>query len=759
MPAKMMMECGPKCRSRKHAYELNVAISKGNLLEVQAYTNLCYNGAQLSDMQGRTALHMAASCGKVDLVEWLMEAMHGDVTKKDLESGWTALHRALFYGQLATARLLIQYKSDLYTRDHEGLGPLDIAMKDRVLIENVPAPVYESTSRHEVFTWGDNSNFTLGHSIEMGRNAPEVVDEFRKKHVGVKQVVMCKYHTVFLTTEGSVYTCGHGLGGRLGHPVEETCLVPKQVDGLKSEEVVEIAAARDHTLFLCQSGTVYSCGTNSCHQLGQHPTPDLCLVPKPINCKTIKGRNIIGICAGRFHTVLHTSTAAFTCGLNAGQLGHAKPKGDRKISQLRQVSWLNMKEVTIVSVKCSDAATVVLTADGEIYVLHEYQCRKMASNRADIQRLCVVGGNLDHTDSQILRENGGRQLIISYLNTSGKVFIWHEKSPSLKRAHWLIKRQLYVKDFILSENSVAIVTDLGEVFICPMSNKPTPVRESSSVTKESNEGEFGRMSLMDLLMQEETEELQVRKVPNVHRAMYITGDKKGRDFATLQTMPNYCLTDVPSISVTEMTECFSKLLDEVDEYDLIHDLILQVHEQRWPVHKYILVNRCANFPSLLANKSQTLNEMDIPVIELNDLHPQILEQLLQFVYTDTCDLLTIGAKFVLSEESTKHDEIFQLDLDDFDGDSEVVAGNKKLSAYHIVQQGKKKKKHAGKENHEENHSHERNPIKLLLDVAKKWGVKGLAKRLGCVSYKKGQICSAGKSIPKTALRFDRNKLR
>ena len=107
MPARIM-ECGPKCRSRKHAYELNVAISKGNLLEVQSYCNLCYNGAQLSDMYGRTALHMAASCGKFDIVEWLMEAMHGDVTKKDLESGWTALHKALFYGQLATARLLIQ---------------------------------------------------------------------------------------------------------------------------------------------------------------------------------------------------------------------------------------------------------------------------------------------------------------------------------------------------------------------------------------------------------------------------------------------------------------------------------------------------------------------------------------------------------------------------------------------------------------------------------------------------------------------------
>mgnify|MGYP002153746429 CR=1 FL=1 len=41
----------------------------------------------------------------------------------------------------------------------------------------------------------------------------------------VLQIVMCKYHTVLLTTSGSVFTCGHGFGGRLGHPTEETCLV------------------------------------------------------------------------------------------------------------------------------------------------------------------------------------------------------------------------------------------------------------------------------------------------------------------------------------------------------------------------------------------------------------------------------------------------------------------------------------------------------------------------------------------------------
>ena len=102
------MECGPKCRSRLHALDINAAVSKGNLAEVQAYCRLCYNGGQMSDRFARTALHVAASCGKSDIVEWLLEEKRADVTQKDGESGWTALHRAVFYGQLATAALLIQ---------------------------------------------------------------------------------------------------------------------------------------------------------------------------------------------------------------------------------------------------------------------------------------------------------------------------------------------------------------------------------------------------------------------------------------------------------------------------------------------------------------------------------------------------------------------------------------------------------------------------------------------------------------------------
>ena len=108
------MECGPKCRSRRHALDINAAVSKGSLAEVQGYCRLCYNGGQMSDKWGRTALHVAASCGKTDVVEWLLEEKHADVTQKDGESGWTALHRAVFYGQLATATVLIQVLLSLF---------------------------------------------------------------------------------------------------------------------------------------------------------------------------------------------------------------------------------------------------------------------------------------------------------------------------------------------------------------------------------------------------------------------------------------------------------------------------------------------------------------------------------------------------------------------------------------------------------------------------------------------------------------------
>lgn len=37
--------------------------------------------------------------------------------------------------------------------------------------------------------------------------------------------MLCKFHSVFLSQEGCVLSCGHGPGGRLGHNTEQSIVV------------------------------------------------------------------------------------------------------------------------------------------------------------------------------------------------------------------------------------------------------------------------------------------------------------------------------------------------------------------------------------------------------------------------------------------------------------------------------------------------------------------------------------------------------
>ena len=69
---------------------------------------LCVNFRLAVDSYGRNALHVAASCGKQDIIEWLVKEQKFDVDATDLESNWTALHRSLFYGHIKCAIKLLQ---------------------------------------------------------------------------------------------------------------------------------------------------------------------------------------------------------------------------------------------------------------------------------------------------------------------------------------------------------------------------------------------------------------------------------------------------------------------------------------------------------------------------------------------------------------------------------------------------------------------------------------------------------------------------
>ncbi|XP_041419008.1 inhibitor of Bruton tyrosine kinase-like isoform X2 [Xenopus laevis] len=278
-------------------------------------------------------------------------------------------------------------------------------------------------------------------------------------------MVLCKFHSVFLSQKGQVYTCGHGQGGRLGHGDELTCLVPRLVEGLRGHPCTQVAGAKDHTVVLTEDGYVYTFGLNIFHQLGIQPPPPNSNVPRQIQAKTMKGKTVLGVAAGRFPTVLWIKDAVYTVGLNGGPLGYLQdPNGEKFVSCPRQVSALHHKDINITLVSASDGATVCVSERGDIYLLSEYQCKKLASKQLTLKKVLVSGGFLEHKAAppEHLKENGGQPASVFALDQAGRVFCWKSPGSSLKQCWWVYGRQLFMSDVALNKNEIMFVTQDGK---------------------------------------------------------------------------------------------------------------------------------------------------------------------------------------------------------------------------------------------------------------------------------------------------------
>ncbi|GAP87053.1 putative BTB POZ domain-containing protein [Rosellinia necatrix] len=169
------------------------------------------------DYCGLTLLLRAASSTSPDAVAFaqaLLDHPAIDIYVQDPESGWNALHRALYNGNISIARLLLaKERRDLSesfgpsttkigqlikTKDHEGNSPFDlynatIALRSLKTAEERPRsgnesdtdeaggshdiqyPVRSPGLGEEVFTFGSNNNLSLGVGHKDDRQYPEQI--------------------------------------------------------------------------------------------------------------------------------------------------------------------------------------------------------------------------------------------------------------------------------------------------------------------------------------------------------------------------------------------------------------------------------------------------------------------------------------------------------------------------------------------------------------------------------------------------------
>lgn len=102
---------------------------------------------------------------------------------------------------------------------------------------------------------------------------------------------------------------------------------------------------------------------------------------------------------------------------------------------------------------------------------------------------------------------------------------------------------------------------------------------------------------------------------------------------SFQANPRNFLTVIPDISPSTIQQDMFTFLQNSDEYDGTHDIAFKIGYKIFPAHRFIC-SACK-----MESLDLHIDSFDKVTIELCDIHPEIFNQLLLFIYTGICDLL------------------------------------------------------------------------------------------------------------------------
>ena len=186
-----------------------------------------------------------------------------------------------------------------------------------------------------------------------------------------------KYGYGVKTLSRSVYSCGRGGSGRLGHGDTNNCNIPTEIDALVYSNIVAISTGNYHSLFLDENGNVYSCGMYANGRIGHGNITDNKYYPTIIdtysNLDSIIDRpNIVAISSYSDHSLaLDENGYVYSYGIGfSGQLGHGNT--NHKFYPTRiDTYYFNLdspiNRPNIVAISVGASHSLFLDQDGYIY--------------------------------------------------------------------------------------------------------------------------------------------------------------------------------------------------------------------------------------------------------------------------------------------------------------------------------------------------------------------------------------------------------
>jgi len=117
-----------------------------------------------------------------------------------------------------------------------------------------------------VLSWGNTVMGALGHADRVKRDCPTEVEALR--NIEIIRVSAGLSHSLFISSSGGSFSCGHGATGELGHGITGEVLAPQKIVALRQVSIVQCAAGSNTSFFLSRSGKAWSCGYGQFGKLG-----------------------------------------------------------------------------------------------------------------------------------------------------------------------------------------------------------------------------------------------------------------------------------------------------------------------------------------------------------------------------------------------------------------------------------------------------------------------------------------------------------
>ncbi|XP_004493187.1 uncharacterized protein [Cicer arietinum] len=444
--------------------DLWLVVREGSLNDVEsALTSLKKSGGNINlrNTFGLTPLHVAAWRNHIPIVKRLLAA-GADPDARDGESGWSSLHRALHFGHLAVASILLQHGASITLEDSKSRIPIDLLSGN---VFQVFGNEHGSVAT-ELFSWGSGANYQLGTGNAHIQKLPCKVDSLNGSII--KLTSAAKFHSVALTDRGEVYTWGFGRGGRLGHPDfdihsgQAAVITPRQVtSGLGSRRVMAIAAAKHHTVIATQGGEVFTWGSNREGQLGYTSVDTQ---PTPRRVSSLRSK-IVAVAAANKHTAVVSDLGeVFTWGCNReGQLGYGT---SNSASNYTPHVVESLKGKTLTKVSAAKYHTIVLGSDGEVFTW---------GHRLVTPKRVVITRNLKKSGSIPLKFHRKERLhVVSIaagmahsmaLTEDGALFYWVSSDPDLRCQQLYAMCGRNMANISAGKYWTAAVTATGDVYM------------------------------------------------------------------------------------------------------------------------------------------------------------------------------------------------------------------------------------------------------------------------------------------------------